>query len=271
MKKRTDLIKFFAIAIGFTWLFWVPDGLGKRGLLPDTFWTNLGFPGAWGSLLAALYLVAKEEGLDGIKNFLKKGTDYKFGKGWWAVVLLLLPALIVIAYFISILTEGVVPPSLAEGMYQYLPFIYFIVMFTGGPFQEEFGWRGYALPRLQSMYSPFVSTLILGFIWAFWHLPQFLVPYEKTGMFYITPIWSFILSIMATAFVFTWVHNHTNGSVLSALLLHTQMNFFYWIFPVTYTKTGYLWILALHTVTAVIVVLVDRKYFFQKPQSALNE
>ncbi|MDI9629456.1 MAG: type II CAAX endopeptidase family protein [Acidobacteriota bacterium] len=262
----TEVILFFAIATGFTWLFWVPDALGKRGVLPDVIWTNLGFVGAWGPLVAAVYLVARERGLEGIKGLAKQGTDYKFGKGWWAVILLFFPVLIFISYIISISTEGVAPPSPAEGMYWFLPLVFFSVLFTGGPVQEEFGWRGYALPRLQAAYSPWASSLILGFIWAVWHLPQFLVPREKTGMFYITPVWSFMLTVVAASFVYTWVYNHTKGSVLAALVLHTQMNLFFWIFPVLYTSTGYLWVLGLFTLAAAIVVLVDRRDFFRKPQ-----
>lgn len=254
------------MALSFTWLFWIPDGLGKRGVLPDTFWTNLGFFGALGPLVASVYLVAREEGLGGVKSLLKKGTDHKFGKGWWAVILLIFPVLIFAAYIISISTEGVVPPSQAEGMYWYLPFIFFFVLFTSGPLEEEFGWRGYALPRLQAAYSPFVSSLILGFIWAIWHLPQFLVPHEKTGMMYITPIWSFIPTVMATSFIFTWIYNHTRGSIMGVLVLHAMMNLFFWVFPVVYTKTGYLWILGLFTAAAAVVVLADRKNFFKKPQ-----
>lgn len=269
--RRTELISFFAITMGFTWLFWIPDALGKSGMLPDVIWTNLGFFGAWGPLVATVYLVGKEKGLAGIKSLMKKGTDYKFGKGWWAVILLLFPALISISYMISISTEGVVPPSQATGMYWFLPLIFFSVLFTSGPLQEEFGWRGYALPRLQAAYSPFVSSLILGFIWAVWHLPQFLVPHEKTGMFYITPVWSFLLTVMAANIVYTWVYNHTKGSILGALVLHTQMNLFFWVFPVLYTDTGYLWILGLFTMTAAIVVLADRKNFFKKPQQVINE
>lgn len=269
--RRTELFHFFAIAIGFTWLFWIPDALGKRGVLPDAIWTNLGFFGAWGPLVAAVYLVAKKKRLDGIKNLLTQGTVYKFGKGWWGIVFLLFPALISIAYLISISVEGVIPPSQAEGMYWYLPFIFFSVMFTGGPFHEEFGWRGYALPRLQAAYSPFISSLILGFVWAAWHLPQFLVPHEKTGMFYITPVWSFFLTVMAANFIYTWIYNHTKGSVLSTLVLHTQMNLFFWIFPVLYTDTGYLWILGLFTMAAAVIVLADRKNFFKKPQREVIE
>lgn len=208
-------------------------------------------------MIAALYLVARQKGWNGIKSLLKRGTDYRFGKGWWLVVLALFPVVISVAYVISISTKGVVPHSEAEGQYWFLPFIFFAVLFTGGPLQEEFGWRGYALPRLQDMYSPFVSSLILGFVWGVWHLPQFLVPHEKTGMFYITPVWSFLLTVMAASFVYTWVYNHTAGSVLSALVLHAQMNLSFWVFPVLYTETGHLWILGLFAATAVAIVLTS--------------
>ncbi|MBT2581258.1 CPBP family intramembrane glutamic endopeptidase [Planococcus sp. ISL-109] len=272
MKRAIDsahskLVQFFLITLGFTWLFWIPDGLGKRGVLPDVIWTNLGFLGAWGPLVAALFLVYKENGKQGIKTLLKKGLDYTFGKKWWAIILLLFPLLIFIAYLISIFIDQVIPSSEAQGLYWFLPFIFFAVLLTSGPLQEEFGWRGYALPRLLAKYSPFVSTLILGFVWAIWHLPQFLVPYEKTGMFYVTPIWSFILTIMTANFVYTWVFKHTNGSILGVLLLHAQMNLFFWIFPVLYTTTGYLWILGLFSLAGGFVLLLDRKYFFSKPQS----
>ncbi|HZK05115.1 MAG TPA: type II CAAX endopeptidase family protein [Actinomycetaceae bacterium] len=254
-RPRTELAKFFALAVGTTWLFWIPDALGKRGVLPDVVWTNLGFFGAWGPLVAALYLVARQEGWSGIKSLLKRGMDFRFGKRWWLVALAVFPVVISTAYVISIWTEGVVPPSEARGQYWFLPLIFFAVLFTGGPLQEEFGWRGYALPRLQDMYSPFVSSLILGFAWAIWHLPQFLVPHEKTGMFYITPVWSFILTVMAASFVYTWVYNHTAGSVLGSLVLHTQMNLSFWVFPVLYTGNGHLWVLGLFAVTAAVVVL----------------
>lgn len=265
-RRESELVQFFLIALGFTWLFWIPDGLGKAGVLPDGIWTNLGFFGSWGPLAAALFLVFRDNGIHGIKNLLRKGTDYTFGKKWCAVIFLLFPCLIVVAYMMSILTGEAIRPSEAAGLYRYLPLIFFSVMLTGGPLQEEFGWRGYALPRLQAKYSPFISTIILGFIWAVWHFPQFLVPHEKTGMFYITPVWSFVLTVMAANVIYTWVYNNTKGSILGALLLHTQMNLFFWIFPVLYTTTGYLWVLGLFLLAGAIILLADRNYYFSKPR-----
>jgi membrane protease YdiL (CAAX protease family) len=82
---------------------------------------------------------------------------------------------------------------------------------------EEPAWRGFALPRLQAKYSAFVSSLILGALWGGWHIPLFLIP----GSFQATlPFAGFMLSAIATAFLFTWLFNHTNGSVLLAGILH---------------------------------------------------
>lgn len=263
--SRSGPWRFFVLATGFTWLFWVPDALAKRGVFPDTAWTNLGFVGAFGPLVAALYLVARESGRAGVRQLLKKGLDHRFAVTWWAIILLLFPLLIGVASAGSIAVDGVVPPSEAEGLYRYLLLVFLSVMFTSGPFQEEFGWRGYALPRLLARHSPVASSMILGLVWAFWHIPQFLVPRAQTGMFYATPFWSFVPTVMAANVVFTWVAGHTNGSVLAAILLHTQLNLFLWIFPVLSTTTGYLWILGLFALAAATILVLDRSHFFRKP------
>lgn len=269
-RGESKVIKFFLMTFGLTWLFWIPDALGKRGILPNTIWTNLGFLGAFGPMIVALFLLYREEGKEGIKKMLNKVMDTSFDKKWWLIIFIIFPVLIFIAYIASIMGDSPIPASEAKGLYWFLPFIFFAVLFTGGPLTEELGWRGYALPRLQAKYSPFVSSVILGLIWSSWHFPQFIVPIEKTGMFYVTPIWSFILTVTAANFIYTWVFNHTNGSILAVILLHTQMNLFLWIFPVLYTTTGYLWILGLFAVTAVIILITDRKYFFRKPEFSEN-
>ena len=264
-KSKTKLVLFFLMTLGFTWLFWVPDGLGKRGLLPDVLWTNLGFFGAFGPLVVSFLLTWIENGKEGVKKLFRRGIDFKLGKLWWIITVSIFPLLIGISFLISGFVDGKFPPSEAAALYRYLPFVFFSVMFTSGPVLEEFGWRGYAMPKLQAKFSPFITSLILGFIWAVWHFPQFLVPHEKTGMFYITPIWSFVLTVMAANMIYTWVYNHTRGSVFAAILLHTQMNLFFWIFPVLYTTTGYLWVLGLYILTALVIIFIDREMFFKKP------
>jgi len=259
--------RFFVLTTAFTWLFWVPDALGKRGVLPDAWWTNLGFVGALGPLVVALFLVHRENGTRGVRDLLKKGVDYRFGVTWWAVSLLFFPVLVGGAYAAGVAVDGAVPPSEAHGMVRYLPFVFLSVMFTSGPFQEEFGWRGYALPRLLDRYTPLVSSVVLGSVWALWHGPQFLVPPARTGMFYVTPFWSFALTVVAASIAFTWVAAHTNGSVLAAILLHTQLNLSLWLLPVLHTTTGYLWVLGMFLLAAATILILDRTYFLRTPHA----
>lgn len=61
------------------------------------------------------------------------------------------------------------------------PFYLVAVFFGGGPFPEEIGWRGFALPRMQSKFGPLNATLLLAILWAFWHLPHFLTTAQKGG------------------------------------------------------------------------------------------
>ncbi len=163
-----------------------------------------------------------------------------------------LPLLVVVSFFIAVVTENVMPTSIVlEEPWIILP-AFFSVLFLSGPFEEEFGWRGYALPRLQARYSALGSSLILGFLWAIWHLPQFLVP--GNGMFYKTPLLTFIPTVMAATVLFTLVYNNTCGSLLAALLMHTMFNLSMFTFPVLDTVYGYIYILVLFVVAAAVAV-----------------
>ena len=103
----------------------------------------------------------------------------------------------------------------------------YIFIFTA--LGEEIGWRAYALPRLQTRFSPFTSSLILGVIWAFWHLPLFWM----TGNFHrqLSVSW-FLLQVLGSTFLYTWMFNRTNGSLLIALLFHTSSNAAVGLLPV---------------------------------------
>ena len=103
--------------------------------------------------------------------------------------------------------------------------------FGGGPLGEEIGWRGFALPRMQSRFGPLKATLLLSVFWAFWHFPEFFSSAQLGGpgtglsAFYIhLPI--FLLMVVALAIIMTWVFNHTGGSVFIAILLHASFDTF---------------------------------------------
>jgi membrane protease YdiL (CAAX protease family) len=91
----------------------------------------------------------------------------------------------------------------------------------GGPLGEEIGWRGYALPRLAQRFGMARASVLLGVIWACWHLPLFFIPgIDKTGQ--SLPV--YVLQVTALSVAMAWVYAHTSGSLLLAVLMHAAVN-----------------------------------------------
>jgi uncharacterized protein len=86
------------------------------------------------------------------------------------------------------------------------------------PLGEEFGFRGYALPRLQSKWSPLVASLWIGLAWALWHLPTLFVPAARgTSSLELS---LYLMCYLSGSVVYTWLYNAGNGSVIGPLLAH---------------------------------------------------
>jgi membrane protease YdiL (CAAX protease family) len=106
--------------------------------------------------------------------------------------------------------------------------VFLFVELTFGALSEELGWRGYALDELQSRWNALTSSLVLGFLWAFWHTPAFLVPgtsqYAMGGLFSWTYI-CFLVSVTLGGIIHTWAYNNTGHSILVAgVLMHFAQN-----------------------------------------------
>ena len=98
-----------------------------------------------------------------------------------------------------------------------LPLVYVVRLVVGGALGEELGWRGFALPRMQAKWSALTASLILGGIWASWHLPFYLSGAQTLSEFAPTFVVTFIATIPIT-----WLFNNTNGSVLLTTLFHAS-------------------------------------------------
>ena len=101
---------------------------------------------------------------------------------------------------------------------------------------DEFGWRGYALPVLQDRFGWRAASLGLGLVWGLWHLPLFFI--DGTSQAHI-PIALFLPSVVAMSVLFAWLVHRTAGSVVSALALHTAINFWPSVVPVLPTGASY--------------------------------
>jgi membrane protease YdiL (CAAX protease family) len=104
--------------------------------------------------------------------------------------------------------------------------IYLPALFTGyliNPIGEEAGWTGFAVYHLQKRFSPWLSAVILGVLWEFWHLPGFFVPSEM-GAFNPVNFIFFVLISIFVRIIWTWVTNKANGSGITGILLHASSN-----------------------------------------------
>jgi membrane protease YdiL (CAAX protease family) len=202
------LILFFALAFPLSWYPWI-IALFKG--------TTTG-PNPLGPFVAALIVLGITEGRTGIKQLLSRIVRWRVGIQWYAVIFLLpvvisgAALLINLAAGAQIKLENKNPFQLNEILSSFI----FIFLFIG--LGEEPGWRGFALEKLQQLYSPLRSTLILSAFWTLWHLP--LMGTE----FPLAVIPAFIISLTGGALVQTWVYNRTNGSVLLMMLFHSTVN-----------------------------------------------
>lgn len=174
--------------------------------------------------VAALVAAGYEAGRDGVRTLVAQLASKRLvGAGRWSVVALLGMALIVLlALLLARVISGVWPPLPPAATWQTIPLlavVYLIIALI-----EEVGWRGYALPRLQARYGALAASLLLGIIWAFWHLPQWLIP--VTGQADKWPFGVFLLHTVAFSVLLTWLYNHSAGTLWPVILAHAAFNLY---------------------------------------------
>ena len=136
---------------------------------------------SFGPFLAAYIMTRVMEGKEGVASLETAALNKcVLGWQWYAFILLGVPALML--FGISVLPGALAsfqgfPPHFVV---TYL-MTFILIFFFGGPLGEEPGWRGFALPRIQTRYGALRGTLFLGVMWTFWHLPDFLTSAQKGG------------------------------------------------------------------------------------------
>ncbi len=209
MVERRALILFFPLAF---LLSWYPYILGKTHLVKTSGGIN-----PLGPMATALIVAAICYGKAGVKELLGRYVRWRIGWGPLTFALLF-PAVITLLAAAVNIAAGAERPVVAQlaAWPELMPKFIFILLFIG--VGEETGWRGFALPELQKRLSPVVASLVLGAIWAAWHIPLFGVEFAPA----VVP-W-FVLSVLAGALMATWLFNAAHGSLLPLLLFHAMVN-----------------------------------------------
>jgi membrane protease YdiL (CAAX protease family) len=245
--RRYPLTAFFVLACALSWWPWI---LYSVGLSPTPI---VGV----GPFLAALLVLAVTEGKSGVVGLLRRMVRWRVGIQWYAVALLLPIVVILAAAALNVFLLGAQRTSSVADLGGWSSFLLLFLLsllipgFAGT--WEEPGFRGYALPRLQFRYSALIASLILGVLWAFWHLP-FVVTGEQ--------IWiDATLFIIEWSIVYTWLFNNAKGSVLIVMLFHAMNNTFSSAFESQMfsgaDSVNQAWLrLALWGVVAIVLVIV---------------
>jgi membrane protease YdiL (CAAX protease family) len=223
---RHPLLIYVLIAFLWSWAWWIPATLAFKGVLSlSVSWPMLLIIGGPGPTISAIALTSMLDGIEGMKNLLRKFLTWRVNFAWYLFALITPSALLVCAMAIYTFRGG----SLGRIDWDNWPMLLtaIVVALPYGPVSEELGWRGYMLPRLQRSYNPLLSSIILGAIWMLWHTPLFWLPggaaISGAAITVFAVLW-YLAYLIGWSILFTWMYNNTHGSVLLAFLLHGSLN-----------------------------------------------
>lgn len=175
---------------------------------------NLSILSVFTPSIIALILTAINKGKKGVSELFVKQTIQKTRIKWFIISLIGIPLIGTLAMLTS-LNFDISKFSLRT--YQLMPQIVVIVLIALG---EEYGWRGFLLPRLLNKFSLLYSSIILGLIWGFWHFPAYLI---GTGVPLQMHFMAFLIWVILGTLFINWIYYYTK-SVLTSILAHISAN-----------------------------------------------
>jgi uncharacterized protein len=245
---RRTLVIFFTLTFALSWGVWATGLAFQSGVLG---WKLPGDPLAYLAITAAaLTATCLCSGAAGVRDLLARMVLWRVHAKWYVAALLLpgLPALAAIAVhaalggshdMTAVVPLSAVGPLLATQVLLHL-------------LTEELGWRGVALPRLRARFGPLAASLILGSVWAAWHIPLFLLSGSRQSY----PFAGFVILVLSITVIMTWIFDRTRGSVLIAAVFHAAMNVWWAATNALWGATSLFWLLVVFTAATAVAVAV---------------
>ena len=210
-----SVIAFFVLTFAIAWACYIPVAMFFAGDSPLARF--LALFGTFAPSMAALLLTAKSEGTPGVRTLLGRVAQSRVAARWY---------LFAIGYFAAIKLTVAVVHRLATGAWPRFGENLFLIPFAlmlSTPVQigEELGWRGYALPRLARRLGLAPASILLGVIWALWHLPLF---YVRWAEYYGQSFPVYAIQVTAISVAIAWLWAQAGGSLLLPMLFHAAVN-----------------------------------------------
>lgn len=250
--RKHPVITFFVITFLIGYIAAIPlffTKISALGLIAASS-SSLG-----GIVTAALY--GKEE----IKRLFASLVQFRCGRLSYLFALILPPILVIGAILVNVLFGHPFPAFVVENWKLILPM--FVLLLIQAGLGEEIGWRGFALPHLMKRTSPLTAALIIGGVWACWHLPLYFFPgfiqhdVAQTYGFVVTFI-LYSTFVVAASVVFSWLYLRSRNSLIPAILIHGMVNVCGWYFHYqdTHAYGGLTMLIALSLFWVVAAVLI---------------
>ena len=214
---KHPIAAYFLIAFGWTWL--IAFTMLFTGLADDV--TSPSFPFVLCGILSgiapsiAALIVSRAKGKDALKSLTGR-MKIKGKNGWTLITLLIVPAITIATTLIShfVIREyrfTFTAPVLIMGL------VWPLFACLG----EEFGWRGFLLPRLIKRFGVMKSAFLLGIIWEIWHLPMHYMLYRTYGAYMIPAFLTVgFLNLTLNAVIMAIIYAMNNGSLRLMVFYH---------------------------------------------------
>ena len=239
------IIQYTVITFLVSWSLWGLQYLGQEGILPE--WVQLfGMFGLFGPFIAFMILIKMDNKTykETFKKLFQKVPS-------WTIIFVLVSPLVLsgLSYLIYRQFEmGTIEP-IGVTFISFVP-IALMILFVGGPV-EEFGWRGYLLPKLREKYSIILSIIILGVMHGLWHLP---LHYLNGTVQEAIPVYEFLIVTIAITVSYVFIYEYTK-SLIPMIILHWFGNLSSAIFPYFYNVEGRYALLILTLILDLVLIL----------------
>ncbi len=215
--KKRPALGFLAFIVAWTWILMaaiialVPiDPVKGPGFAHVVLVFFVASPSVFGILFARMV-----DGKDGVRELFRRAGRWRVHPKWYAAALLTVPTIYGVSYLIQGLIGGPLAPiDIADKLVFAVPIALMACL------MEEFGWRGFALPKLLERHNALTAALIVGVGWALWHAPINYLAVQKFGTGVVPFLIVLAVAPIAETVIMTWIHNNAKASMLLMLLTH---------------------------------------------------
>jgi len=214
------VVAFLALTFAVTWTCFISAAVlsGHPSSNAASFLRMLILLGTVAPSLIALALTGRAEGAAGIRALLGRILQWRVGARYYLFAVGYMAAVKLTAAVAHRLGTGAWPRFWEEPWYLMAAAIVISTWVQAG---EEVGWRGYVLPRLAARCGLATAGILLGVIWAVWHLPLFYLHGADT---YGQSFAAYLMQVVAISIAMAWLYWRTRGSLLLVMLMHASIN-----------------------------------------------